>query len=1167
VEIRLLSDQQYGEEFDLVVDEIIDRYVAGEFTGDELERVRNYFFKSKHRQDKLRFARTLKERETNQNPPTPNPKPVDRWTWLPRLSFAPSLALAASLIAVAGIGLLGYRAYFSRPDPREGLIALQLAFPERPVEGRLSDFNHTPLPNQRGGSAKIDYVQRDLAATLLLKTVRDNPTAASHHAVAKYYLMIHQFDQAEKEFAAALALEPKNAKIHNDFGSMFLEEGRLQNLGSDNGKQFELYARGLEEIQTALNLDGSLLEAQFNRALLFQLMKPSDQAKAAWNEYLQHDNSSPWAEEARRNLKLLEQEQRSTTNDNVKTFLQARHDSDDRAAWKTIGETYTAAGNEITNHLVDSLLEAGSVKNAADALDTLSYLAQLEENQSGDRFTRDLVNYYRRAPPGAKSILANARRHMEAGFSLFDEAKFKAAIREYTIAKSHYDQTDDRASKALVEYRLAHCYVLLPDPERARSAFNRLLTLCEQNKYRWLAAQCLFGLAHASADLNEYTKAIDYSSHALANFEQIGDVDGTLKCLSQLADFNQVLSRISAALGYLSNGWALATSRQSHPKERWSLLIQLGFSMASLQLHTAALFYQKEALSLALETGTPLRISRSYAYVGSAYAAMKKYAEATNEATHAFEIGRGMANDPSGIEIMANASQQLGDIQREAGRCDQATEHYDTSLRLYKDLKFAYYEYVAHKGKLYCFMATANNQGVRDELGSVLGLSESYRSKITVESQRDSFFDAEQEVYDVAIAFAESVENDKVKAFEYSEQSRARSLLDAVKRGAELQRKHGESDLHLPSVSRSLSFVQLQKKIPPNVQIVQYAVLDDSLVIWVITKSTIDSAVKPLAAPDLTKKVSAFLDAVTQQPTNSDNFHRELSTDLYNTLIAPIERQLDKSKVLVIVPDKILNFVPYAALTSPDNARYLIEDYDIAVTPSSSLFVSLSAAAERKPRAVEERILSVGNPRFNRDAFKSLRDLPSSAQEARSVADFYPNQGKTVLLRDDAKESKIVSELKKADVAHFAMHFVTDDQSEMLSGFPLTPESSASSATSDGILQSYEIYGLNLRHLRLVVLSACQTGIEKQYRGEGAVGAARPFIVAGVPTVVASLWSVDSDASAQLMIDFHKNRRRSMPVVKALKQSQMELINGQNPLYRHPYYWAPFLTIGGTSSN
>lgn len=1169
MEIRLLSDPQYAEEFDVAVDDIIDRYVAGEFEGDELNRVRNYFFKSTERQEKLRFALALKERHSSKKDrgTVTKLRPVEPRKWAPKSSALRYLPIAASVLLIASIGFIGFRAYRSRPDNNEGIDALQAAFrEERPTEGRISDFTYAPLPNQRGAAAKLDYVQRDLASTLLLKAVRDNPSAASHHNAAKYYLTIRQFDQAEQEFGIALSLEPNNAKIHNDFGTLLLEKGRQETLGRDNGKQFELYAKGLEEVQKAIDLDGSLLEAHFNRALLFQLIKPSEQAKAAWNDYLQRDSSSPWAEEARKNLNTLQLDQRGSANDNIQMFLKAQRDSDDRAAWKTITEAYIAAGNEITNGLVDSLLQSKPANNAASTFDALTYLAQLEENQSGDQFTHDLVNYYRRALPGVKPILANARHHMRAGYSLFDDARFSDALREYTIAKSHYAQTEDRASKALVEYRLAHCYVLLSDPEKARLAFNRLLSVCEQNKYRWLAAQCLFGLAHASADSNEYTNAIDYSKRALVSFEKIGDVNGTLKCLTQLADFNQVLSRITAALGYLSRAWALATSRPSHPKERWSMLIQLGFSMGSLQLHTAALFYQNEALSLAIEMGKPLRISRSYGYVGSAYAAMKKYAEALNEATQALEIGRALPNDRTGIEIMANASQQLGDIHRQAGKCDQAIEHYDSSLRLYEKLNFDYYAYVAHKGKLYCFLATSNNQGVREELGFVLGLSEAYRAKITVESQRESFFDAEHDAYDIAIAFASGTEKNNVKALEYSEKSRARSLLDAVERGAERQKKHGESDLNLPVVARSMSLAEIQKKMPPRAQIVQYAVLDDRFVIWVVTNSTIETAIVPLPAQALTAKVTAFLETLNQQPTSSD-YPRDRSRDLYNSLITPIERYLDKSKVLVIVPDKILNYVPYAALTSPDSSRYLIEDYDLAIAASASLFVRLTAAAERKAGALDEKVLSVGNPNFSHDTFKSLRDLPSSALEASTVANFYSNR-KTVLVRDEATESKIISELKTADVAHFAMHFVTNDQSEMLSGFPLSPESpeSSHSATSDGILQSYEIYGLNLRRTRLVVLSACQTGIEKQYRGEGAVGAARPFLVAGVPTVVATLWPVDSDASAQLMINFHKNRRHSMPVIQALKQSEFELIHGQNPLYRHPYYWAAFVTIGGLSS-
>jgi CHAT domain-containing protein len=148
------------------------------------------------------------------------------------------------------------------------------------------------------------------------------------------------------------------------------------------------------------------------------------------------------------------------------------------------------------------------------------------------------------------------------------------------------------------------------------------------------------------------------------------------------------------------------------------------------------------------------------------------------------------------------------------------------------------------------------------------------------------------------------------------------------------------------------------------------------------------------------------------------------------------------------------------------------------------------------------------------------------------------------------------------------MHFIVNERSEMLSGFPLTPETraGASNESSNGFLESQEIYRLKLPRLRLAILSACQTGIERQYRGEGAVGAARPFFVAGVPTVVASLWPVDSDASAELMIEFHQHLHGPRRVTQALREAQVDMIHGADARFRHPYYWAPFLTIGGLNN-
>ena len=1155
VEIRLLTDSEYVRQLDLTVDEIIDQFVMGTLTEAERVRVLDHFLKSDERQAKLRFALALKEHKSRRSASQKSQPQQKR--------FNPYLAVAASVLAILGIGFFAYRALRPEPDLNEGLVALQSAFrEERPIDGRLSDFNHVPLPNQRGGSPRVDQRQRDLAAALLLKALNDSPTAATHQAAGKYYLMNHQFEQAKKELTAALELDPKNAKIHNDLGAVFLEEGRQQSSAADNSKQLELYGRSLEHIQKALELDNSLLEALFNRALVYQLMKPSEQAIQAWNAYLEKDSTSPWADEARRNINVIKQQLgvAKEKKDNLKNFLEAFQRTDDDAAREVLSVTYTSAGNEITNRLIDSYMGLEPFPEMLDpprTLAALTYVAKLESDHAKDRYTSDLLTQYRATNPNTKSLLAQARQHMRTGYSSFEKSKFRTAIQEYTRAKTSYEQANDVVGKAFVEYRLAHCYVLLLDPERARLAYSQLLAFSEAKQYQWLAAQCLFGLAFASADSSEYSKALDYSSQALTRFEQAGDRNGTIKCLTQLADLNQAVNQIPTALGYLSRTRQAMEHVASQPMQTWTIFNQIGFSMTSLQLHTAALFYQKEALRIALDAGIPLIISRSYGYVGSAYAAMEMYAEAVTEATAALEMARNMTRSPEAIEYIAHASKQLGDIYREAGKCDLAIDFYDQSLHHYEQLKSDLYAYVAHKGKLHCFIQTSNGVAARAELRRVFELSESYRSKITVEAQRNSFFDAEQGVYDLAIGY-QFGEREYVKALEYSEQSRARSLLDAVRRGNENRVKR-KSDFG------SLTVAEIQKRIPSNSQIVEYAVLDEKVLIWVVTSTDVRYADVPIPLSVLTEKINAFLDTINRPPAAERN-KQNFSLELYELLIRPVKDYLDQSRVLIIVPDKLLNYLPFAALTSPANSRYLTEDYDLAVAPSGTLFANLSAMANQKNGIREERLLSVGDPRFDRSQFKALRDLPASVEEARTVAGLYVDP--ELFVREQAKESTITRELENADVAHLAMHFIVDEQSELLSGFPLTPEAleRGGAARYNGFLQSQEIYGLNLRRMRLAILSACQTGIERQYRGEGAVGAARPFFVAGVPTVVASLWPVDSDASAKLMVNFHRHRRDPLPVIQALKKAQVEMIRGADERYRHPYYWAPFVAIGGLTN-
>ncbi len=154
-----------------------------------------------------------------------------------------------------------------------------------------------------------------------------------------------------------------------------------------------------------------------------------------------------------------------------------------------------------------------------------------------------------------------------------------------------------------------------------------------------------------------------------------------------------------------------------------------------------------------------------------------------------------------------------------------------------------------------------------------------------------------------------------------------------------------------------------------------------------------------------------------------------------------------------------------------------------------------------------------------------------------------------------------------AEVIHFASHYVADERSPLLSKLLLAdPGPGASpSPDSDGVLQAYEIYGMKLPRVRLVVLSACQTGVEQALRGEGAIGMARSFLSAGVPLVVASLWPVESDATAELMIKFHSYRwRDGLASAEALRaRHDSDMIRDPDPAKSRPHAWASFVAYGG----
>jgi CHAT domain-containing protein len=292
-------------------------------------------------------------------------------------------------------------------------------------------------------------------------------------------------------------------------------------------------------------------------------------------------------------------------------------------------------------------------------------------------------------------------------------------------------------------------------------------------------------------------------------------------------------------------------------------------------------------------------------------------------------------------------------------------------------------------------------------------------------------------------------------------------------------------------------------------------------------------------------------------------FHRQLAShdlgyaaaarELYRLLVAPVERDLAGQTAAVIIPDGPLWDVPFQALESSPN-HFLIEDTVISYAPSLAVLrETVRISRDRSGAPAARELLALGDP-------AGQERLPEAERQVREIEKLYGSKQSQVLTGDRATEALLKAEAGNYKVIHLASHAVLDDANPMYSYALL-----AKGSGEDGILEARELMQLNLR-AELVVLSACQTAGGAAPAGEGINGMLWAAFVAGAPTIVASLWRVESASTSQLMIEFHRqwlqSRRDRAPLAKAaaLRAAARKLIDSRQ--YAHPFYWAGFILAG-----
>ena len=327
-----------------------------------------------------------------------------------------------------------------------------------------------------------------------------------------------------------------------------------------------------------------------------------------------------------------------------------------------------------------------------------------------------------------------------------------------------------------------------------------------------------------------------------------------------------------------------------------------------------------------------------------------------------------------------------------------------------------------------------------------------------------------------------------------------------------------------------------------------------------------------------------------------------IGKELYALFFTPVEDLIASKKRVVIVPDGILNFLPFETLIHPDDT-YLVETHMVQYIQSlsvASLIKSRRYSPDRKTMAAfggavyapasypadmmvsesllagirNDSILAQEKGQSVRSAFEKLGiagfdNLPATLAEVQAIKQLLPDAA--VYTGPEVVESKIKilsaeGNLKRYKTLHFATHGLVVPEIPELSSLVLSEETKSGSG-EDGFLTMREIAGLDL-NADFVNLSACQTGLGKLYGGEGVVGLSQAFLIAGANSLSVSLWPVADESTMQFMAGLYELIiKKNMPYAEAMCLMKNTFINSSNQGtgrrdFSHPFFWAPFVYYG-----
>jgi len=787
----------------------------------------------------------------------------------------------------------------------------------------------------------------------------------------------------------------------------------------------------------------------------------------------------------------------------------------------------------------------------------------------------------------------------------FEEGYVETAIQDAERALEVMPAKGNENPRAIALGNLGSMQRVFGRYDEAVRSFSDSRALGERLEDPALIGRALFGIGETYYSMGELELAAEYLRAALPKRREAADQRGESAVLRYLGSVEYSHGNYVAALQFHEQALQLATL----PTDKSIVEVLLAQDLVALGRHAEAARSASTARDRAEAAGSLQLRADALEQLGRVQLADAHPHDAAESFAQALDVysAQGLHGEQArALNGLALATRETGDLQRAIEYGERALSDIesvrgdiaDPRLRaLYLAARRDYYD-------LQIDLTMQLQTSPDASAGSVevaFALSERARARSLVDLLREAHIELDEPNPELATRRARLYaslgdlrrQRDQRRLYgakgaadgsletivdELADVENELNLLDAESRAANPKR----ASLTAP---QPLSAAELRAALDEDSALIEYALGDGRSYVWVVTREQ----VRAVALADR-KTIEAAATRVYDGLRKSNSASSALSVDLRHLaelVLTPVVPLLTKNRLL-IAADGALQYVPFAALpvVGADGAQQpLLQTREIVGLPSLSVLVSQRAGERRA--APTKTVAVFADPVFDRadprigladaallvhpvqaqlatrsSALQSgtLARLPFSAHEAEAIESLVPQDERYVAVGFQAnRETLLGLTLDDYRLIHFATHGVIDTRYPDLSGLALSGFDAAGAPTR-GLLGLPDIYALKL-NADLVVLSACETALGRDIRGEGLLGLTQGFLYAGAKGVVASLWPVADRTTAELMQRFYAQMLRDgLRPADALRRAQLSV--AAEPRWSHPYYWSAFVLLG-----